>query len=325
MRKPNYLSPTSLGIFHEDPQEYFLQYLLDDRLPRTPQTQAMSIGSAFDAYVKSHLHKIVVGGNDEKYIFDNIFEAQVEPHNRDWARQHGKYVFEQYKQSKCLDHLIDDLKHSEGSPRFEFEINGVVNGFREGKETEIAGVPLLGKPDCSYINREGAHIILDWKVNGYLSVASPMPGYVSLHKAGGTELKPHKDAMILMHKGVAINYGAFLEDYNDTWATQLTIYAWLLGEPVRSDFIVAIDQIVAKSGSGLPELRFAKHRIRISPIYQQKVFDRACLAWEIINSDHYFRDLSFEDSKAKIELIEAIIRYQPKDEKEAWLFKGCAR
>ena len=106
MRKRAYLSPSAVEIFYEDPDRYYTQYLCETQLPRDPQTAPMSIGSAFDAYAKSYLHMVLFGDQgDDRFSLQNLFESQVEPHNRDWAFKHGAYVFDCYKKSGALADL----------------------------------------------------------------------------------------------------------------------------------------------------------------------------------------------------------------------------
>lgn len=61
MRKPDYISPTALKLYRDNRDEYYLRYLADTKSPRDGQTQPMSIGSAFDAYVKSDIHTKLFG------------------------------------------------------------------------------------------------------------------------------------------------------------------------------------------------------------------------------------------------------------------------
>jgi hypothetical protein len=290
------LSPSSLGVFEKSVDDFYLRYLADERPPREPQTPAMAVGSSFDAHVKSYLHEKLFGaGNDPKYQLDALFEAQVEPHCRDQARGHGKYVFEQYKQAGCLADMMIEFGKAQGEPRFEFDVQGAVSGYREGITSDIAGVVLMGKPDVHYVNSAGVTVILDFKVNGFYSKngASPMAGYVRLRTAGRTNHGQHKDALLLMHNGMMINASRFLEDGNKDWARQLAIYAWLTGCPVGSDFLVAIDQLSCQpTPGGLPSVRIAEHRTRVSAVFQRAVFNRACEIMEIVQSGHVFRDLS---------------------------------
>jgi len=307
MRQIQYLSPTSISKWEESQEEFYLQYLADDRPPRFPQTQPMSIGSAFDAYVKSYLHEGLFGkGQDPKYGFEALFEAQVETQNRDWARQHGKYAFDCYNQAGSLIGLMTELQRADGDPRFEFEVRGAVHGYREGNTATIANVTFLGKPDVTFTNSAGAHVILDFKVNGYCSIASPMKGYLRLRSPGNTHHGMHKAATPMMVHGMEINVGHRLEDLNNDWARQLAIYAWLCGEPVGSEFIVAIDQLACNSKkSMLPQIRIAEHRLLISREYQQRIFDKGCEIWDIVHSDHIFRDMTLEESQDRCQYLDS--------------------
>ena len=198
MRTPEYLSPTSLKKFEGNPDDAYLTYLADHKPPRLPQTLPMSVGSAFDAYVKSYLHNALFGnyGAGDAYARDAIFEKQVEAHNRDWAKLAGEHVFKDYLACGALSDLMLELSTAVNQPRFEFEIKGPI-------ETRIGGIPMLGKPDVFFINSEGARVVYDWKVNGYCSNSptSPMPGYVmvrdcwtsSQKKRSTNDRMPHKN------------------------------------------------------------------------------------------------------------------------------------
>jgi hypothetical protein len=297
MRLVEYLSPSSIGVFDTDPEEFYMRYLADDRPPRMPQSQPMAIGSAFDAYVKAALHSALFGpGSDPAYELEALLEKQVEPQHLVWARQHGKYVMEQYRQAGCLGNLLGDLRKAQGDPRFEFEIRGEVNALVDGA---IHGVTLLGKPDVHYVNESGCTVILDFKVNGYCSPRpqSPMAGYVNLRSAGRTNQGQHRDAQLMMLHGMMININKYLEDCDRTWARQVSVYGWLSGCAVGSEFLAAIDQVsCSPTAGGLPSIRFAEHRTRVGPKFQHEVFRRAAEIWEIVHSDWLFRDRTREAS-----------------------------
>lgn len=301
MRTPKYLSPTSLNKWETDPEEFYLQYLADQRPPRMPQTEPMAVGSAFDAYIKNYYHKALFDTVDPRFEFETIFEDQVDKHNRDWARDAGKYVFECYKTSGALADLLTELQASESEPRFEFKL-----------QSEINGVPLLGKPDLFFIHKSGVPIILDWKVNGFCSkyAKSPNRGYLRV-RDGWTGVPSrnanaiHRDAHPMSHNGVIINIAECLETTCKEWATQLGTYAWLCGAPIGSEFVVAVDQIVAKPYiPNRPKLRIAEHRALICKNYQLKTIARYSELWEIIHSNHIFRDLSFEDSSIRCSTLD---------------------
>lgn len=298
MRKPEYLSPTSINLFHDDPEEYYIRYLSENKPPREPQTQPMSIGSSFDAYVKSFLHERLFGkGVDPRFELKTLFETQVEAHNRDWAWENGAVAFQMYRESGAFADLMLELQGAVNDPKFEIEIRGVINARNMG------GVIFLGKPDVYFINKAGFPVILDWKVNGWCSKSpvSPAKGYLRLRhgsKNRSLDKTHHKDAQPMMHQGMMINIGHQLENVDGKWATQLAIYGWLCGMDVGSDFITGLDQLVCKpSGAKYPEVRIAEHRLRIGKEFQWEVFSRAHKIWDCINTGHIFQNLSLKESQ----------------------------
>jgi len=274
-----------------DVESFYVRYLREEKIPRSPQTQPMGMGSAFDGFVKAYIFKCIHGKYDDTYNPENLFETQVEPHNRDYCWEHGLRLFEAYKKAGCCADLMLEVNSAIGVPQFEFTI----------KDT-IEGVPLLGKPDMYFFSKEGTRIIYDWKVNGYCakSLKSPMKGYVKLREEGKLE-KIHKDAVVTDFGGVKINAAMYLEEGSKDWADQLAVYSWLLGEEIGSEsFVAGIDQICGPKD----RLRFATHRCRVSSGWQRGFMDVAKDCWETINSDHIFRHLSKEDSQAQCQLLD---------------------
>lgn len=306
MRKPNYLSPTSFMLWLTDRDKFYLNYCSDNRPPRAPQTVAMSIGSAFDAFAKSFLHERLVG-KDPKFQFETIFEAQVESHNRDQAYKDGLYVWSQYQMNGGLAELLQELNGCIGPPNFETEIQGVVIG----KSANIMGVPFLGKPDIFFNAKTGARITHDWKVNGMYDYQG------NYHKTGQSpkkyyvkslpDFESHKEFSPKMHNGIMIHGGCGLEDVDQQWAVQLAIYSWLLGEPIGGDFICAIDQLVCRTSKtvGQPNIRTVKHRALITPEFQNKIFRLAQECWAGIQNDHVFTELTLSDSQARCQMLDA--------------------
>lgn len=298
MRMPKYLSPSSVKTFEKDIEDFAVKYLLKNRPKRPPQTQPMSVGSAFDAYVKSYLYHGLFGnyGEGDLYRLENIFQEQVEPHNRDWALEAGKLCFTEYQTRGALADLMTELQAAIGPPRFEFSLEETV-------ELDQWFAPLLGKPDCYFTNAEGIRVVYDWKVNGFCSSrnTSPMKGYVCCRDAKGTRYQ-HKDAVIAPYHGININVMLFLEDANKEWADQLSIYSWLLGEPVGSERVVfGIDQITGPKCS-----RISSHRLRIQPVWQYRLMERVGQIWSIIQSGHIFRDMTREESDKKLEMLDLV-------------------
>ena len=132
-----------------------------------------------------------------------------------------------------------------------------------------------------------------------------MQGYLRLRSANNTQHGQHKKCTPMHHRGVLINAGHYLEEFNEDWARQETVYAWLVGCPVGSEFVAAVDQLACDSKKGtLPEIRVAEHRLRVHKDFQQKVFDLAAHIWEIIHSDHIFRDMTLEQSQERCKALD---------------------
>ena len=125
----------------------------------------------------------------------------------------------------------------------------------------------------------------------------------------------------MMHNGTLINGNLFLNQVNVDWATQLSIYAWLCGTETGEDFIAGIDQICcAPNGSEFPDLRIAEHRMRIEQEFQFEVFALGQKIWDCAHSDHFFRDLSKQESDLRCKLLSQPLQF--KDQSEADLFMG---
>jgi len=297
-----YISPTSLGLFYKNETLYYLRYLAKKRLPREPQTEAMSVGSAFDAFVKAYLYKnLHGGGGDAQYSLQALFESQVAEPLRDWAWNAGHYVFKEYQRSGALADIMLGMLGSEEEPRFEFDVGG-----------EVGGVPFFGKPDLSFRNKQGARVIYDWKVNGFCSKngAAPKKGYVSLGYSSEWDYRRGERGRCnntVDMAGVLINPTPF-EETNESWATQLSIYSWCLGIPVGEPTIIGIDQIACKGGGEVGQgLRFASHRAIVSRGFQEQTLSTAQHMWSVINSDWFFRGLTREESQRRCKVLDTYV------------------
>jgi hypothetical protein len=298
MRYPQFISPSALSKYQEGPEKYYLQYLADNPPPKEPQNQAMSIGSSFDAYVKSYLFNSVMGRSDPQFELKTIFESQVEEQNRDWAWDAGAYAFEEYKNCGALADLLVELEQASGEPRFEFTV-----------KNNIGGVDLLGKPDVWYLDKYKNPIILDFKVNGFCSDygASPKRGYLRVRGPGNNQDGEHTKAMVSKINNVKVNIAEFFEAIDKSWAQQLCTYAWLCGAEVGSFFIVAIDQLCCKPSSGeYPTIRVAEHRSQIGPDFQHMVWGDYKALWDKIYSEpfHFFFDKTLEESKKRCDVLD---------------------
>ncbi len=286
-----------------------MYYLCETRTPRDPQTAPMAVGSAFDAKIKSWLVERLLGKRPE-FEYDTLFIQQVEEQNRDTARAAGEEVFKAYVEQGALNDILLDLEGCIGEPRFEAQLEAPVS-----MSGVFGDVPLLGKPDIYFITKLGARIIFDWKVNGYYSAkpVSPKPGYVRQRtKDPRTNGRSHDKAMVMMQDGIKISVMHPLCSVEKTWAAQLSIYAWLLGEPIGSQFIAAIDQIaVAKDSLDTREFRIAQHRSVVTEKFQTDLYLTAHAIWNQIKSGHIFEDKSREDSDKHCRMLDEMADMPP--------------
>lgn len=287
MRIPEYLSPTSIGLWISDRGEFYKKYLSVNKIPPLPQTQPMSVGSAFDAFVKSML--LDESGGEAN--FTKIFEDQVEPRNREFALEAGKKCFKQYYETEAFKQILKWIKNSKYA-KLEFRIT-----------KEIDGIPIQGIPDL-YIINDYEHIVHDWKVNGWCAKSKTYPkkGYINLiDSSSKNNGMSHKDSILLTSKsGIVYNAGCTLDEVDSDWARQLTIYAWLMGEEICSEFIASVDQLVCNGEI----VGIAQHRYKVNCEFQKNLIGTIHHIWEKIHEGWIFDDLTREESDAKCEELE---------------------
>jgi hypothetical protein len=302
MRTPKYLSYSGMSLYFKDPESFYLRYLTENRPAREPQTAPMAVGSAFDAFVKSYLFERLVDRKDPQYTKETLFEAQVEAAIRDEAWKAGTEVFDFYKKCGALADLILDMEGCIGEPRFETEVTGQV-----GVTSLFGTVPILGKPDIFFITKDGARIIFDWKVNGFYSNSAPSPksGYLKMFPG----LTMHKDAIPHTHKGFTVNARHPLNLVDKEWASQLSTYAWVLGEQVGGDFITIIDQVVCNKHTR--NHRVARHVAMVQDTFQYKVYEQYHTCWNAIATGHVFRNLPYDENLTKMKTLDAMTAATP--------------
>jgi hypothetical protein len=302
MREVKSLSYSGLSLWESRPDEFYLTRLAERRSPRQPQEHPAAVGSAFDARVKSTLYAELKLGSDPKYTYEALFEAQVEPQNRDWAGPEGDYVFDSYVQSEFYTDLLDYLKVSNEAPRFEFTVEAV-----------IAGVPFTAKPDLRWMTPLDVHVIHDWKVNGYCSknLTSPCKSYMRVKdgfigKPSRGAGREHNEFLAYQHRDLIINT-TYLEVSSTKWADQLSMYGWSLGEKIGDENVVlSVHQIVAKPNGLRPLLRVASYRARVAAAYQQTIAARLKRCWDSIQTGHIFADVSREESDEQCKLLDNV-------------------
>lgn len=299
------LSPTAFQVFESNPDQFVCQYVLG--FPRMPQTQAMAIGSAFDCRVKGYLAEKLLGltGEFERLFYDHQPEGStrmpqpsVEPQHQKWALDHGEQVFQKYLKSGAIANLLIELDKFQGVPTYEFNATGFLN-FPDGYV-----VPIGGKPDWYFLNAEHAHVILDWKVTGYMSKASPKPGYIRLMTEAGRDMGFHKNVVPYTHRGMLCGSGLSLKE---DWKTQLTMYEWMIPGVVQEEveWITGIEQLVFErlNQTEFRTMRAASYRITLPNDFRHALKLRLRRAWEHIEAEHYFPAMSKNESDNRIRML----------------------
>lgn len=247
VRTIEYLSPSSLSLFETEPAEFYFRRLGPPELaPPNEQGFPAAVGTAFDACVK-----VAVAGMTGLRCakLETLLES-VE-NERERAIPMGHELAVRYLASGALKSRI--------------------SGFRslEAKiDMEVDGIPVRGHLDADW---KGAPF--DWKVSGAGSPGSrsPRPGYTKVYdtEAPHVVIGPHEKR------------DESLEVREPQWATQLTIYGWLLrGKATRRPIRAHIDEIVVgKNG----RVRVAQHDAVISVAFQDEVRARLRRAWDAIN------------------------------------------
>src|SRR6056297_3232998 len=157
-RQPKHLSPSSRAVWERDKDEFFYRYICpkEIRPEKPPQTDPMSVGSAFDALVKAELYEDFYGREktvEDGYNRTKLILEQCEDHTLPESLAVAADVFDQYVNSGAYKNLHDFIAKSPERPRMEFQLTKV-----------IGGVPMLGKPDLHFHTLGGCHVITDWKV-----------------------------------------------------------------------------------------------------------------------------------------------------------------
>lgn len=334
-KRYTHLSPSGLKLFEQNPDEFYMKYIARYKPPAIPQTQPMSVGSSFDAYAKAFINSSLSKTPlDPKYQFEALFASQVEEQNRSWARDAGLKCFKAYCESGAMADLMLQINEGDATPQFEFKVQGTISAAPlkdtiHDKQSvyvtkdQVGSVCLAGVPDLYYRNKHALHVITDFKVNGYCSNSgSPKAGYCKIRGPGSNSNQPHRDAMVQRINGIDINIACHLEDIDKDWATQLSVYAWLMGEPVGGDYAACIEQLAC----GPRGIRAVSYRNKIGKMFQEETFHRFWLLSEDIRTGWFFSTLSRMDNDLKcLELEKLAETLRPiGDDNEDW-FRNLGR
>ena len=273
IRRPEYLSPSALKTWETDRREYYIKYL-GPKIASIPQTPPMAIGSAFDAYIKGELLSRFSGACPGCKPTSELLSTSVDANLLPLARADGDIVLKDYIKSGALDRL---LRLADRLEAHTLMLDG--DKIIEVETKAPTPLRLRGKIDYRIVGKKGS-AILDWKVNGYYSKASPKPGYVWSSKTG----LPHKDTFpVLDANGIS----GTLVPLDSEWQTQLDTYRIVEEDP---NALVMIHQLTYGSKAGCVVTEYCT-----SASDPAGLLTRYLGCWEAIHSGRCFTDLSPED------------------------------
>lgn len=260
LRTPTSLSSSSLHEMEENPCLFYLKRLgPKEDAPVDDQQFPGAVGCAFDAYVKAYLARMY--GIKCPPLKQMIKDTVTTKDRRAEALDLGRILLAGYVECGALASFV-----AEKPLHLEHHADMV---FVPGTK-----VPIKGHLDATLRGPKGRAIVIhDWKTTGANrpGEVSPTAGYAYAWDTDtpGERLQPHK------------RNGEPLEAFDEKWATQVTIYGWLMGGRVAKRE-VSIDQlVVGKEG----RVRVACFRTHVTTSFQEKVRERLVSAWQKIQTE----------------------------------------
>lgn len=165
----------------------------------------------------------------------------------------GRNIAAIYKKSGALQHLID-----EGVGHVEID-----------KEFTINGVPVYGKPD--FVMHDGT--IGDWKTS--LS-GSPKPGYYR-------RIEYQTDTGLTFEKLPHEKNGINLEEIDNDWAIQVTIYAFLMGKKPTVGLKARIEHLVTQ----VNKVVVCSYLAKIGLEFQNYIYHDLKIVWDDIMAGRF--------------------------------------
>ena len=263
-RKLSYLSPSSLMASESQPHKFYMERLIDDRIPRDPQGKAAAVGSAFDAEVKKRLLSNGIAAHKKDWVLEEVAKSIELEDFKEEATNIGKKIVAAYSMEVMNKTLFYDI---------EIHKQWTFDPYKNG------GVPLFVKLDASYHDNNICNNIrevpFDWKCSGLnpdnTSTVSPNPKYFIQYKGRNVFKYAHKD----YYDGIPMHI------INPKWATQLCTYGWALGlSPKLADSFPARIDMITKNKAG--EYIFSLYEGLITPEFQVEVYNRYENLWKSI-------------------------------------------
>lgn len=249
---PQYLSPSSLNEYNMCQMKFYLKRMAGLEWPPYEQGIPAAVGSAFDSFVKNCLAECLgYEFNLEEMLSKSV--QLTDENERETAIGLGEQLFQLYEKWGFVKRLID-----KGITFIDFD---VTKTLEVGKDS----VPVRGLPDAFL--SDGTPV--DWKVQGATSVsgASPTKGY-NYRITEGVTKPAHKDCDSLP-----------FEQINESWASQMAIYSWLVtGIDLSEPILARIENVTMRGG----KVTISTIERPISPEFQKSLWERLVYSWQRI-------------------------------------------
>lgn len=293
----DYISPSAFKMWQKDPEGYYKHYVLKVRDTVFPYAKQMALGSAFDALVKKEL-SAMYGVPCPDLL------GKIEASLRDEAVTNAMALFGKYKECGAFADLAIELNGG-----FDLKLEFTI----QGTTVPVSGiaVPILGIPDYSFRARDtGESFVSDFKVKSGYSVTrvSPTKGYIKFREYGKTDAlgrqiwTRYKDMFMGTMSHVSVNNAVMFEDANNDWATAAVFYYALLGEDAYGTKLL-LGSVEEVTPTGVASLRMP-----ISTGFQKKLWASVADLWDRLTSGWFFKELPYEESCAKCEMLEKVAK-----------------
>ena len=208
-----------------------------------PRSEAADIGSAFDIFIKDYIAR--QRGMDTPFLDPTLHANKI---TTEGSLDKGRSIAEAYIKTPLVKYYIEAK-----TLRLDQELY-----------LNMDGIPILGQLD-SIPNETTA----DWKTKGFTTTRnmSPSPAYDERYDY-------HIDTHDIVKRAKHDNAGLPLEQINETWATQMTFYNWLLGNASAK---IVLDEITRINEDHVSFCRFKTH---ISEHFIHEIFKKLYDLWE---------------------------------------------
>lgn len=267
-RQLSYISPSTFIKTENCSYWLYLARLAGFPYVEQPQSEAAAIGSAFDIFIKDYIarkREMDAPFLDPTYA---IKKVKVEG-----ALEKGKEIALAYIKTPLIKHYLECK-----SLRLDQELY-----------CTTSGVPILGQLDAIPDN-----VTADWKTRGFMATRnmSPTPGYI---KRWDYNIKTDD----LVEKPRHDNAGLPLEQINETWATQMTFYNWLLhnisDRPSWNHFI-RMEEITRCNDT---HWAFCLYETTVSTHFIHKIYKKLIELWENTMGKMYSCDIEVPKPHAR--------------------------